>query len=75
MPAAPESIRVDVVGAPDDDDLIDDLPTAYAVVLRLHRGGACDDDIALALGAELSAVPSLIDLAAAKLDDLRRRRS
>jgi len=53
---------------------IDRLPAPYAVALRLRDAGATDDVIAEALGIDLLSLPSLLDLAEAKLAAIERRR-
>lgn len=45
-----------------------ELPTAYAVALRLHEAGVPARDIAVALEVAEEAVPRLIEIGAAKLD-------
>lgn len=55
-----------------DDALIAQLPTVYAVALRLRGGGASDVDIAEALGTDLDAVPGLLEVGHRKLVELRR---
>jgi DNA-directed RNA polymerase specialized sigma24 family protein len=54
-------------------DHIDELPPAYAVAIRLHQAGTTDDVIALGLGVEPDAVPTLLDVARRKLADLSDR--
>lgn len=56
---------------PPDDDILEQLPTAHAVGLRLHRTGADPEVIAVALGIDVSAVRGVIDLAERKLASLR----
>jgi hypothetical protein len=41
----------------------DELPEAYAVLLRLRSRGASDGEIAAALAVPLEAVPALSELA------------
>jgi len=48
------------------------LPTGSAVALRMHRSGATETDIALALGIEVDAVPAALQVATAELTALRR---
>lgn len=43
------------------------LPTAHAVALRLRSAGLDDGEIARALGIDADTVPTLIDVALAKL--------
>jgi DNA-directed RNA polymerase specialized sigma24 family protein len=57
-----------------DDPLIAQLPTVYAVALRLHGSGASHAAIAEALGTSTDAVPALLDVGRRKLDELRRPR-
>ncbi len=54
-------------------EAIRELPTAYAVALRLQDAGADDTMIAAALEIEPEAVGGLLDIAAAKLDRLGDR--
>ncbi|WP_310962630.1 hypothetical protein [Nocardioides terrisoli] len=49
------------------DPLIDQLPTALGVVIRLADAGYSDDVIADALDVPLSSVPTLRELAREKL--------
>jgi hypothetical protein len=51
---------------------IDRLPTPYAVALRLWDSGMADDTIADALGIDPRSVPSLLELAEAKLARIER---
>lgn len=52
----------------DKVEAIRQLPTAYAVALRLQDAGADDTLIAAALDVEPEAVGGLLEIAAAKLD-------
>ncbi len=54
----------------DRADAIAELAPAYAVALRLRDAGAGEDLIALALGVDPEAVPSVLGLADAKLATL-----
>ncbi len=47
------------------------LPAPYATALSLHLAGLDDGGIAAVIGVEESAVPSVLRIAAAKLDRLR----
>lgn len=49
------------------------LPTPYAVALRLHESGEPDEVIAEALGVDVTALPSVLELAEAKLAAIQRR--
>lgn len=55
-----------------DEVLISQLPTVYAVALRLRAAGASETAIAEALGTATEAVPALLDVGRRKLDELRR---
>ncbi len=46
---------------------VDQLPEGLAVALRLHDAGQDDGVIATALGVPEESVPTLLDLARAKL--------
>ncbi|MBD3943183.1 hypothetical protein IF188_15930 [Microbacterium sp. NEAU-LLC] len=50
-----------------DDDLLDRLPTSYAVALRLERDDASAELISRALGLPVEAVPGHLAVAHAKL--------
>jgi hypothetical protein len=50
-----------------DTDALAELPQALAVALRLHRAGVDDEVIATALAIEPQGVPSLLEVAEAKL--------
>lgn len=52
---------------------IDRLPTPYAVALRLRDAAVPDDVIAEALGIDPLSLPSLLNLAEAKLAAIQRR--
>ncbi len=49
------------------DDAIDELPSTYAVALRLHEAGASNRVVAVALGTEPETVPTILELARRKL--------
>lgn len=51
----------------DRTDAISELPTPYAVAIRLREGGSDDPTIAAALGIGEDEVASLLELAEAKL--------
>jgi len=51
----------------DRDRALAELPLAYAVALRLRAAGADDRAIAAALGIDPVGVPSLLEVAEAKL--------
>ena len=55
------------------DDAIDELPSTYAVALRLHEAGASDEVIAVGLGTDPESVPTILELAHRKLDELVAR--
>jgi DNA-directed RNA polymerase specialized sigma24 family protein len=57
--------------APEGSERLDELPTSHAVALRLHRAGAGDREIAVALGVDVDVVPDLLDVARRKLEALR----
>lgn len=52
------------------EQLIDQLPEGLAVALRLRDAGQDDSVIATALGVPEQSVPTLLDLARAKLAHL-----
>ncbi len=58
----------------DDELLIAQLPTVYAVALRLRAAGASHRTIAEALGTVTDAVPALLDVGGRKLGELRHIR-
>lgn len=58
-----------------DEAALRQLPTAYAVALRLVREGAAPAEIARLLGVEPEAVEPLLDVARAKHAELLKRRS
>jgi hypothetical protein len=51
----------------DRTDAISELPTSYAVAIRLRDEGADDGTIAAALAIDPGDVPSVLELAEAKL--------
>ena len=53
------------------DDALDLLPPLYAVALRLADAGAAPAVIATAAGIEPESVAAFVELAGAKLDELR----
>ena len=55
------------------DDAIEELPSTYAVALRLHEAGATDDVIAVGLGTDPDSVPTILELAHRKLAELVAR--
>jgi hypothetical protein len=55
-----------------DHDQAAALPHSYAVALRLHDGGAKTTTIACALGISPTEVPTVLELARAKLAELER---
>ncbi|MBA4022839.1 MAG: hypothetical protein C0482_10795 [Gordonia sp.] len=57
-----------------DDTLLAALPTVYSVALRLRRAGVPPEQIAAGLGIEPLALPTLFDIAEAKLAHLRDHR-
>ena len=57
---------------PPSDPLYDRLPSAYAAALRLRDVGTPDDVIARQLGVDVTSVPGLLVVAAAKLAHLDR---
>ncbi len=72
MPERSVDVSVGTMDDVDNDDgLVGQLPTAYAVALRLRRSGASDEDIAVALGIAAVSVPALVEVGLAKLDELR----
>ncbi len=54
----------------DSEPLLEQLPTAYAVAIRLTEAGHPDEVIADALGVPARTVPTLLSLACAKRDHL-----
>ncbi len=60
--------------SPDDDELVATLPTVYSVALRLRAAGVQEQQIAAGLGIDLTALPTLFDIAEAKLAHLRDHR-
>jgi hypothetical protein len=52
---------------------VTELPTAYAVAVRLREGGADRRAIAVALGIDEDEVGSLLEIAEAKLASLVAR--
>lgn len=59
----------------DTEATFSELSTAHAVALRLRDHGARDEQIAVALGIPLEGVPTLLQVADAKLAALRREQS
>jgi len=57
---------------PSDGDLLDRLPSSYAVALRLERAGASSDEIAEALGLPSDVMASHLVIAHAKMAALER---
>jgi len=55
-----------------DEPLLPRLPLAYAVALRMHASGATIDDIAGALGVDVSSVSPLIEVGRRKLLELEQ---
>lgn len=51
----------------DREKALAELPTAYAVALRMQADGARDDAIAKALGVPAESVKQLIQIAESKL--------
>lgn len=47
-----------------------ELPTAYAVALRMHTDGASPESIAQALGVPVESMSGLIGIAEAKLKSI-----
>ncbi len=56
-------------------DHLDELPFPYAAALRLARAGASEEMIATALAIEPKGVPTLMQLAQAKLAAIAAGRS
>jgi hypothetical protein len=56
----------------DDPEALARLPRPYALALRLRDAGVDDALIAECVGVEPEALPTLLDIAAAKLDNLTR---
>ena len=56
----------------ESDPYLGELPTPYRTALELREAGADDDAIAAAVGADVSAVPALLELAHLKLAALIR---
>lgn len=54
-----------------DDVFLAALPTMYSVALRLRRAGVPPEQIAEGLGVDPVALPTLFDIAEAKLSHLR----
>jgi hypothetical protein len=54
----------------DDPDVLARLPRPYALALRLREAGVDDALIAECVGVEPEALPTLLEIAAAKLDNL-----
>lgn len=50
--------------------VLDQLPVSYAVALRMHRSGATNETIAEALGLEVEAIPSHLEIGRAKALEL-----
>lgn len=55
----------------DSESLLDQLPVAYAVVIRLTDAGHPDQTVADALGVPARSVHTLLSLARAKLAHLQ----
>jgi hypothetical protein len=56
----------------DDPEALDRLPRPYALALRLRDAGVDDALIAESVGVEPEALPTLLKIATAKLDNLTR---
>jgi hypothetical protein len=56
----------------DDPKALARLPRPYALALRLHAAGVDDALIADCVGVEPEALPALLEIATAKLDNLTR---
>jgi hypothetical protein len=56
----------------DDPEALARLPRPYALALMLRDAGVDDALIAECVGVEPEALPTLLDIAAAKLDNLTR---
>jgi hypothetical protein len=54
----------------DDPEVLARLPRPYALALRLREAGVDDALIAECVGVEPEALPTLLEIAAAKLDNL-----
>lgn len=61
------------MAVPLPDDVARQLPVAYVTTLELVAEGATDDEVALAVGVDASAVPALVRLATAKLLQVQAR--
>jgi len=61
------------VAVPLPADVIRQLPAAYVTTLELVAEGATDDEVAVAVGVDASAVPALVRLATAKLLQVQAR--
>ena len=48
-------------------NVLGELPVSYAVALRMNNRGATAEQIADALGLELEAIPSLIEIGRGKV--------
>ena len=48
-------------------NVLGELPVSYAVALRMNNRGATAEQIAEALGLELEAIPSLIEIGRGKV--------
>lgn len=66
IPKTP-SAAVPTIAGMDRTDAISELPTSYAVAIRLRDEGADDGTIAAALAIDPGDVPSVLELAEAKL--------
>lgn len=55
----------------DEDELVGQLPLAYAAALRMQRRGIAADVIAEVLGIAPESVSTLLDVGRAKLERLR----
>jgi hypothetical protein len=56
----------------DDPELLARLPRSYSLALRLRAAGVDDALIADCVGVEPEALPTLLEIAAAKLDNIAR---
>jgi hypothetical protein len=56
----------------DDAEVLARLPRAYSLALRLRNAGVDDALIAECVGVDPEALPALLEIATAKLDNLTR---
>ncbi len=54
----------------DRDIAIGRLPLPYAIALRLQGAGVSDTQLAVGLGIEVQAIPTLLNIAEEKLAEL-----